>query len=97
MHRVLGPGGRAVILEFTRPANRLFRALYELYTHRLMPIAATWISGDKSGAYRYLPRSVVSFHTPEQMEATLRAIGFDDVSTTPLTFGAVAVYVARRA
>ncbi|HEY3244471.1 MAG TPA: bifunctional demethylmenaquinone methyltransferase/2-methoxy-6-polyprenyl-1,4-benzoquinol methylase UbiE [Phycisphaerae bacterium] len=94
MYRVAAPGGRVVILEFTRPRRRLIRTLYEFYTTRLMPLGAALLSGDRSGAYRYLPRSVVSFLDAEQMTARLRAAGFVKVEYRPLTFGAVTVYLA---
>ncbi len=96
MHRVLRVGGRAVILEFTRPTNRLFRALYETYCHRLMPLAASWISRDKTGAYRYLPRSVVSFLNARQMSERLRGVGFAVACAVPRTFGVVTIYVAEK-
>jgi len=96
MFRVLRPGGRIVILEFSRPRNRIIRALYELYSTRIMPVAASVVSGDRSGAYRYLPRSVVLFHDADQMCAELQQAGFTDVTARPLTFGVVAVYTAVR-
>ncbi len=96
MHRVLAPGGRAVILEFTRPASRLFRFAYELYAGRIMPFLAGLVSRDRSGAYRYLPRSVVSFPDATQMCDRLAGVGFADVQATPLTLGVVTVYVARK-
>ncbi len=96
MFRVLKPGGRAVILEFTRPRNRLARFFYELYSRRFMPTAAALLSGDRSGAYRYLPRSVVSFLDAEQMGTRLRRAGFAHVVATPLTLGVVTVCVATR-
>lgn len=95
MRRVLRPGGRAVILEFGKPTGRLFRRCYDFYTNRLMPFGATLISGDRTGAYRYLPRSVASFPTAEEMLKQLKQAGFAECSTIPLTFGAVFVYVAE--
>ncbi len=96
MIRVLRSGGRAIIVEFTRPKKSLVRCLYELYSNRLMPIAASWISGDRSGAYRYLPKSVVSFLNADQMCAKLRLAGFIQATATPLTWGVVTVYIATR-
>jgi len=97
MHRVLAEGGRAVILEFTRPASRLIRKAYELYASRLMPVLASWASGDREGAYRYLPSSVVSFVSAAVMVERLCAAGFSRVRATPLTFGVVTVYLAFKA
>ena len=96
MHRVLRPGGRAVILEFSRPKNRVFRFLYEIYANRFMPFAATLISRDRTGAYRYLPRSVVSFTTEQEVCDALRAAGFSRTNTFALTMGVVTVFVAQR-
>ncbi|MBI4718989.1 MAG: bifunctional demethylmenaquinone methyltransferase/2-methoxy-6-polyprenyl-1,4-benzoquinol methylase UbiE [Planctomycetes bacterium] len=96
MHRVLRPGGRAVILEFTRPDNAIVRCLYEFYAGRLMPWGASLVARDRTGAYRYLPKSVVSFPGVEAMQSQLRRAGFSRSSATPLTFGIVTVYVAVR-
>lgn len=90
--RVLRPGGRVVVLEFAVPPNRLIRALYSFYSAKVMPLTATWISRDRSGAYRYLPQSVETFVTPDQMTALLAEAGFGDVRARPLTFGTVVVY-----
>jgi demethylmenaquinone methyltransferase/2-methoxy-6-polyprenyl-1,4-benzoquinol methylase len=97
MHRVLRPGGRAIILEFTRPRNRLVRGVYEWYSGRFMPTVASWISRDRSGAYHYLPQSIVSFLDAERMREALRGAGFAEVSASPMTFGVVTLYVAKRA
>lgn len=96
MFRVLRPRGRAVILEFSRPQNRAIRAIHEFYAGTLMPRAAGLISRDSTGAYRYLPRSVVSFCGPEQMRDALVRAGFTDPTAHRLTFGVVHVYRAIR-
>lgn len=96
MFRVLRPGGRAVILEFMRPPNAVVRRFYEFFSNRIMPIAASWVSGDTSGAYRYFPRSVVTFLNADQMCARLHAAGFVQATATPLTLGVVTVYIATR-
>jgi demethylmenaquinone methyltransferase/2-methoxy-6-polyprenyl-1,4-benzoquinol methylase len=96
MHRVLAPAGRAVILEFTRPSNRLLRPVYEFYASHLMPVLAARLSRDRMGAYRYLPRSVVSFVSAESLCARLVGAGFCEARATPLTFGVVTVYVAHK-
>lgn len=93
--RVLRPGGRLVVLEFSVPTNPLFKGLYNFYCSKVMPLTATWISGDRSGAYKYLPHSVETFVTPPQMTSLMAAAGFTDVIATPLTFGAVVVYRGR--
>jgi len=96
MHRVLRIGGRAVILEFSRPRNMLARGAYGVYSRWIMPAAASWLSGDRTGAYRYLPRSVASFvDVPELMDRLARA-GFDRVRAASLTLGIVTVYIAYR-
>jgi len=95
MHRVLRPGGRAVILEFTTPPGRLFRAVYLCYFHRVLPAIGGLISGNRS-AYDYLPASVAEFPEPAGLSAWMREAGFHDVSYRLLTGGIVAIHVGTR-
>jgi demethylmenaquinone methyltransferase/2-methoxy-6-polyprenyl-1,4-benzoquinol methylase len=93
--RILRPGGRLVVLEFDQPTNGLIRAVNRLYTHRIMPWTASLIARDRSGAYRYLPRSVETFLDRDQLREALLGVGFTDIRQKPLTFGTCVVTVAR--
>jgi demethylmenaquinone methyltransferase/2-methoxy-6-polyprenyl-1,4-benzoquinol methylase len=91
--RILRPGGRYVILEFTTPRAAPIRAAYHLYFHHVLPLVGGLLSGNRA-AYRYLPESVAHFPAPAQLAARLRAAGFRDVSWSIMTFGTVALHVA---
>ncbi|HEX7512379.1 MAG TPA: bifunctional demethylmenaquinone methyltransferase/2-methoxy-6-polyprenyl-1,4-benzoquinol methylase UbiE [Candidatus Methylomirabilis sp.] len=95
MRRVLKPGGRAVVLEFTTPPGRLFRRLYLWYFHRVLPVIGGLISGHRS-AYAYLPASVGEFPPPKELAAWMEQAGFRDVSYRLLTGGIVAIHVGEK-
>jgi demethylmenaquinone methyltransferase/2-methoxy-6-polyprenyl-1,4-benzoquinol methylase len=90
--RVLRPHGRLLILEFERPAFAPMRWFYDFYCGWVMPHTATIISGDRSGAYRYLPRSVGTFMTRRQLSDLLSACGFTDVHSRALSLGICVCY-----
>lgn len=95
VHRVLVPGARFVILEFTTPRRRLVRALYHLYFHRLLPFIGGVISGHHT-AYRYLPQSVAHFPAEPELARRMTEAGFDDVCWTSLSFGIAAIHSGRK-
>jgi demethylmenaquinone methyltransferase/2-methoxy-6-polyprenyl-1,4-benzoquinol methylase len=95
MHRVLRPGGIAVILELTVPENRILRGLYSLHAKVLLPVAGRIISGDSS-AYRYLPASIEAFPPSDEFLAMMKAAGFVGTGATPLTFGAATIFSGRK-
>jgi demethylmenaquinone methyltransferase/2-methoxy-6-polyprenyl-1,4-benzoquinol methylase len=91
-HRVLRPGGRLIVLEFSLPTNPVLRGLYNLYFRQVLPRTATLISGDKTGAYKYLPESVNTFISRETMMSMMRDAGFTQVKQFPMTFGVCICY-----
>lgn len=90
--RVLRPGGRLVVLEFSLPTNPILRTLYNFYFRQILPRTATLISGDKSGAYKYLPESVNTFLGRQQMMAMMGDAGFERIEQFPMTFGVCVCY-----
>lgn len=92
--RVLRPGGRLIVLEFGRPANPLIAWGNDFYCGKVMPFTATLISGDRSGAYRYLPRSVQTYLSREEMSGKITAAGFGSVEVKPMTLGVCLCYRA---
>ncbi len=93
-NRVLWPGGRAVILEFSMPRSGVLGRLYHAYFNRVLPGLATLLSGDSSGAYHYLPKSVSSFVDALGMIQALRVAGFERVECHRQTAGIVTVFIA---
>lgn len=91
-YRVLRPGGRLIVLEFTVPTNPVARLGYNFYCGWLMPRTASLIARDKSGAYKYLPRSVNTFAGKAELISAMGDTGFDDITTLGLTLGIAACY-----
>lgn len=92
MHRVLKPGGKLLILEFSRPQNPMVKMLYSFYLNRVLPKIAGLISGDKE-AYEYLASSIAEFYNPDELLSMIKKAGFDKTYCRPLTFGIVTLYV----
>lgn len=93
--RVLRPGARLVILEFTTPAWQPLRALYLGYFRHLLPRIGRMVSKHTS-AYDWLPASVLAFPAPPVLADRLRAAGFDQVTWRTLWGGIVAIHVGVR-
>jgi demethylmenaquinone methyltransferase/2-methoxy-6-polyprenyl-1,4-benzoquinol methylase len=93
MHRVLRPGGRLFVLEFSQPAF-WFRPVYYAYLKFVLPAVAAVVTGDRS-AYEYLGGSIEQFPGRAAMSAEIRRAGFNSVNASPLTFGIVALHEAQ--
>lgn len=93
MVRVVRPGGRVAVLEFSKPRHWLFGRLYRWYFRYALPLVGQIVSRNKECAYRYLPESVLNFPDYEALADKLRAHGLADVRYEPLTFGIATLYV----
>ena len=89
--RVLKPGGKLVILEFTTPAWQPFRTLYLTYFTKVLPLVGRVIS-KHGNAYTYLPESVLQFPRPEHLGAIMEAAGLKHVRWEMLTGGIAAIH-----
>lgn len=94
--RVLRPQGRLVVLEFDRPKFAPMRWFNDFYCGQVMPRTATWLSRDKSGAYRYLPKSVGAFMTSAELAKAIEGTGFGPVAQRAMTFGICVRSVAQK-
>lgn len=95
MRRVLRPGGRLFVLDFSLPRLPGLRQAYLFYLKRVMPRIAGWITGRRE-AYEYLCSSVERFPSGPAMESLIRSCGFAEVHTTVLSLGIASLYECRR-
>jgi demethylmenaquinone methyltransferase/2-methoxy-6-polyprenyl-1,4-benzoquinol methylase len=95
MARVLTTGGRLAILEFSMPRTPVVSHVYRWYFRHVLPRIGRMVSRHEE-AYTYLPESVGVWATPETFASVLRDSGFSDVRATPMTFGTVYLYTAKK-
>jgi demethylmenaquinone methyltransferase/2-methoxy-6-polyprenyl-1,4-benzoquinol methylase len=95
MRRVLKPGGKLVILEFSNPTAFPIKQLYNLYFCFITPLLGKWIAKSRA-AYSYLPDSVKAFPQGQVMCNILTNTGFQAVTCKTLTFGICSIYCATR-
>ncbi len=95
MFRVLKPGGKTVIIEFSRPRRFPMKQLYNFYFKSILPIIGKLISKDQS-AYTYLPESVEAFPDGDDFLTILEKVGFKSTECKPLTFGISSIYIGQK-
>ncbi|MFY0644583.1 MAG: bifunctional demethylmenaquinone methyltransferase/2-methoxy-6-polyprenyl-1,4-benzoquinol methylase UbiE [Bacteroidia bacterium] len=94
MNRVLRPGGKICVLEFSKPRG-LFSLVYAFYFNVVLPLWGKLMSGDNS-AYTYLPESVKVFPEGEEFKEIMQNCGYQNVKDRRLTFGICSIYSARK-
>ena len=97
MTRVLKPGGRLAVLEFSVPRWQPFKGLYQWYFKHILPRIGQWFAGSREKAYSYLPASVGEFPSYEALTARMLAAGLDRAEYHSLTGGIATLYVGVKA
>ena len=95
MLRVLKPGGKLIVLEFSRPRTKIFRSLYNLYMSIVAPEMARWISRNKK-AYQYLNQSANLFPERQDFVDILNRTGYSNTSFKPLSAGICCIYIGEK-
>jgi demethylmenaquinone methyltransferase/2-methoxy-6-polyprenyl-1,4-benzoquinol methylase len=95
IHRVLQPGARLVVLEFSQPTLPGVKALYNLYMGKIAPQVAQWFRQNKK-AYQYLNESAKAFPERKNFEQILKQTEFSDTQWKPLSLGICCIYSGRK-
>jgi len=93
--RVLRPGGKVIVLEFSKPTVPILRSFFRIYFTKVLPVFGGLISGSKS-AYQYLPESVSRFPDQNELTAIMRRAGFEEVTFQNLSGGIAALHFGMR-
>jgi demethylmenaquinone methyltransferase/2-methoxy-6-polyprenyl-1,4-benzoquinol methylase len=91
MLRVIRPGGKAIILEFSKPKKFPIKQGFNFYSNTIIPILGKTISKDAK-AYTYLPESVAAFPEGKDFEAILEKLGYKNISSTLVSGGIATIY-----
>jgi demethylmenaquinone methyltransferase / 2-methoxy-6-polyprenyl-1,4-benzoquinol methylase len=95
MYRVLKPGAKVVILEFSTPTKTPFRQLYKFYFANILPLIGRMISGSRT-AYQYLPDSVSKFPAGRDFLSIMESVGYSDTACKQLTWGIASIYTGKK-
>jgi demethylmenaquinone methyltransferase/2-methoxy-6-polyprenyl-1,4-benzoquinol methylase len=95
MFRVVRPGGKVMILEFSTPRLAFLKPVYDWYSFQLLPRLGQWIAGD-SASYQYLAESIRMHPPQDELKAMIEKAGFEDCYYHNLTGGIVALHIAHK-
>ncbi|WP_223668737.1 bifunctional demethylmenaquinone methyltransferase/2-methoxy-6-polyprenyl-1,4-benzoquinol methylase UbiE [Kangiella shandongensis] len=95
MYRILKPGGRLLVLEFSKPALPMLSKVYDIYSFSLLPAMGKMVAND-SESYKYLAESIRMHPDQETLKGMMSEAGFDEVEYTNLTGGVVALHIGKK-
>ena len=95
MNRVVRPGGKVVILEFSKPKKFPVKQFYNFYFFNILPMWGKMVSKDSS-AYTYLPESVGAFPDGENFLEIYKSCGFEETEQIKLSFGIASIYIGTK-
>lgn len=95
MCRVMIPGGKLYILEFSQPTSFPFKQIYQFYFKFVLPLVGKMVSNDNA-AYTYLPESVGAFPYGEKLNNIIEECGYRNTKSYPLTMGIATIYIAEK-
>ena len=93
-NRVLKPGGKLAILEFSEPNSKIFNIMYQFYFKHILPKVGAFIS--KSDGYKYLPESVKHFPSRAELKSMIKGSGFNNIIIKDLTFGVCSIFIGEK-
>ncbi|MFC3122405.1 bifunctional demethylmenaquinone methyltransferase/2-methoxy-6-polyprenyl-1,4-benzoquinol methylase UbiE [Agaribacter flavus] len=91
MYRVLKPGGRLLVLEFSKPTSETLSKVYDAYSFHVLPKMGEWVAQD-GDSYQYLAESIRMHPPQEELEDMMKQVGFEQTSYTNMTGGIVALH-----
>ena len=91
--RVLKPGGRLLILDFGKPANRIIRSVYFLYLAGMLPVFG-WLCCGNASAYAYILKSLKKYTAQKGVTSVLRFMGYKSVQVIELMAGSMSIHIA---
>jgi len=91
LYRILKPGGKVLILEFSHPTSSLFNKIYDFYSFKVIPKMGEWVAKDKE-SYQYLVESIRKHPNQETLADMMKEAQFEDITYTNLTGGVVALH-----
>ena len=95
LYRVLKPGGKLLVLEFSHPQNATFKSIYDTYSFKCLPLIGKFVANDED-SYRYLAESIRMHPDQETLKSMMEQVGFERCQYINMTAGVVALHIGYK-